>query len=687
MPAVLDYDGKNFSFAHQMPANLPYPCVMKTRGEAMFSGTYPMALYGARLFKKIYPDGKATSAAVEVYNKLKAVEDEIANFHYVNQLEHTFKFAPYQHQKEAIEKLLHYERLALLFEQGLGKTYIALMAIHCLKELGLGTKSLVICPAIVFPSWLCEIQKYTSLVAVPYKGNPDERRKIREQITNTDWDIVVTTFDMLIEKKGTPFAVYEILWKKLTTTERKCYVNRWLEGKIINSDQAAVLLGDQGKASWLRSCASIIKKVPTFQLPFAAMQKAKLSESSVAFLEKLPFDNLVIDEASRCLDPISQRSKAVDKLAGKSKRCWLLSGTLCVGRPTDMYMPMNLLDRKILNSNWTKFKSNFCVMAKSNPHIITGYKNLDDLKCRITPHIFARTRSECLDLPERIFQKRYYSPTLEMVRLYNEVVDSDEIRIGDSTQVVAEQLVKITKCLQILNGFIYYDEDALFCAKCDHILDCIARGITQGSKNCKVPEATPVKRKVVKLTKNPKLELLREDLADCVNEKLIIWAWYEEDIKAIKKMLEIEGISFITARDENCAQKYETDDSIRVFLGQTAQGIGITLNAASCMIYYSHGAALEPRLQSMDRNYRIGQKKTVVVKDYLARGTIEETLVNLLEHKKDVKEFMQASYECIMCDCCVPCLEAGIKYLCEGCKYHDERLNAEKKAHLTLDTI
>ena len=35
------------------------------------------------------------------------------------------------------------------------------------------------------------------------------------------------------------------------------------------------------------------------------------------------------------------------------------------------------------------------------------------------------------------------------------------------------------------------------------------------------------------LHENPKLEMLEEDLEDNVNEKTIIWAWYQQDLKAI----------------------------------------------------------------------------------------------------------------------------------------------------------
>ena len=138
---------------------------------------------------------------------------------------------------------------------------------------------------------------------------------------------------------------------------------------------------------------------------------------------------------------------------------------------------------------------------------------------------------------------------------------------------------------------------------------------------------------------------------------------------------------------ENSAGQFEANDNIRVFLGQTSQGIGITLNSATCTIYYSHGAALEPRLQSMDRNYRIGQTRPIVVKDYLSKGTVEESLVNLLEHKTDVKKFMQERVQCFTCDNMADCQRENISYLGAGCSWYGERMSAEQIRRLKLKTI
>ena len=121
-----------------------------------------------------------------------------------------------------------------------------------------------------------------------------------------------------------------------------------------------------------------------------------------------------------------------------------------------------------------------------------------------------------------------------------------------------------------------------------------------------------------------------------------------------------------------------------MFLGQESQGIGITLTAATRTIYYSFGVSLEHREQSLDRNYRIGQKEKVIVRDYVDPNTIEHWILYLLEHKINVKEFLQQKAACVGCVNIMQCHNNGTNIYTEGCIYFSNRDNAERKASLQI---
>jgi SNF2 family DNA or RNA helicase len=76
---------------------------------------------------------------------------------------------------------------------------------------------------------------------------------------------------------------------------------------------------------------------------------------------------------------------------------------------------------------------------------------------------------------------------------------------------------------------------------------------------------------------------------------------------------------------------------LNFFIGNPQTGgYGITLTAASTVIYYSNGYDLEKRLQSEDRAHRIGQKKSVTYIDLIAEKTIDEKIVKALRKKIDI---------------------------------------------------
>ena len=89
----------------------------------------------------------------------------------------------------------------------------------------------------------------------------------------------------------------------------------------------------------------------------------------------------------------------------------------------------------------------------------------------------------------------------------------------------------------------------------------------------------------------------------------------------------------------------------------------------------------------MDRNHRIGQTKNVVVKDYVCWGSVEENIVSLLEHKRDVRDFMQNAVGCLSCYKMMECQKDGVSYLNRGCLWFGDRKTAEKKRTIKVKEL
>ena len=98
----------------------------------------------------------------------------------------------------------------------------------------------------------------------------------------------------------------------------------------------------------------------------------------------------------------------------------------------------------------------------------------------------------------------------------------------------------------------------------------------------------------------------------------------------------IFGLTPQQERQENI-RKFQKDDKVRFFVGtpQTC-GYGITLTAASTMIYYSNGYDLEKRQQSEARIDRIGQTRPMTYIDIICEDTVDERIVKSLRKKVDI---------------------------------------------------
>lgn len=155
----------------------------------------------------------------------------------------------------------------------------------------------------------------------------------------------------------------------------------------------------------------------------------------------------------------------------------------------------------------------------------------------------------------------------------------------------------------------------------------------------------------------------------------------------IKELLEKRGIKYITPETQDCDIIFQNDPQYQVFLGQVSQGIGITLTRAARTIYYSLTTSLRAYLQSMDRNYRIGQDKKVLIEHMFYPGGVDQSLLFLLSAKQDVSDYINTKAECVCCPQLRVCLDRFIHPYAEGCIYYGSRMAAEQRNRLAYGTI
>ena len=90
-------------------------------------------------------------------------------------------------------------------------------------------------------------------------------------------------------------------------------------------------------------------------------------------------------------------------------------------------------------------------------------------------------------------------------------------------------------------------------------------------------------------------------------------------------------------KDRRILENFKKTRKLDFLLERLKQGgYGITLTAASNMIYYSNGYDLEKRQQSEARIDRIGQTKPMTYIDIMCENTVDERIVKALKKKIDI---------------------------------------------------
>ena len=144
-----------------------------------------------------------------------------------------------------------------------------------------------------------------------------------------------------------------------------------------------------------------------------------------------------------------------------------------------------------------------------------------------------------------------------------------------------------------------------------------------------------------------------EDILDgaaAEGKKLVIIARFIPEIKAICKLLEKRGLnySYITGEVKDRSGQvsaFQNDPQVMAFVGQIATaGMGITLTAASTMVFYSLDYSMSNFEQTKARIHRVGQRMPCTYLYLVAYGTVDEKVLLALKNKADLARTLVDDY-------------------------------------------
>jgi SNF2 family DNA or RNA helicase len=351
-----------------------------------------------------------------------------------------------------------------------------------------------------------------------------------------------------------------------------------------------------------------------FVMNVEAFSTPRGARVAYAFLSKHPDNMVVIDESTTIKNRRALRTKNIVQMNKLSKYRRVLTGSPVTKSPMDLFSQCNFLSLNALNSkSYYAFQARYAVvqrrtMGHRSFQEITGYRRLDELNEKLDKFSNRVLKEDCLDLPDKVYMRREVELTPEQKKMYNQMSKLALTQLDNGElATTASVLTQIMRLQQICCGFIKPDDSD------------------------------------IQSLKSRRLEALLEVVEE-LQGKAIIWASYTYDIQQIASALRhrfgSESVATYygaTPQDDRqgIVEKFQDEESeLRFFVGQPKTGgYGITLTAASTVIYYSNSYDLEVRLQSEDRAHRIGQNKSVTYIDLVSPGTIDEKILNALKNK------------------------------------------------------
>ena len=325
---------------------------------------------------------------------------------------------------------------------------------------------------------------------------------------------------------------------------------------------------------------------------------------------------MAVDESTTIKTPSAKRTKSICSLGKYAKYRRILTGSPVTKSPLDLYTQCGFLDEELLGfGSFYSFRNRYAVMVDRNfggrrVQIPAGYRRLDELSEILKKFSDRVLKQDCLDLPEKTYVERQVELTDEQKQTYATMKSAALAQLKGKMATAPHVLTQLMRLHQITCGHLKSDDGKITNFKHNRIEELI-------------------------------------DVIDEMEGKVIIWANYVHDIKEITATLEneygegcvVQYYGEVSSEDRQTAIKefQDLNSKVKYFIGNTQTGgYGITLTAASNVIYYSNSYDLEKRLQSEDRAHRIGQHKPVTYVDLIAEKTVDEKIIKALRKKINI---------------------------------------------------
>jgi superfamily II DNA or RNA helicase len=335
--------------------------------------------------------------------------------------------------------------------------------------------------------------------------------------------------------------------------------------------------------------------------------------ADIETMVETPFRAVILDESQAIKNPTTQTARAAFALRADFRLA--LSGTPVENHLGELYALFRFLNPGMFGSA-VDFERHYATpIQKNNDPQATA-----DLRRKIYPFVLRRLKADVLkELPPKVeqilwvemndAQKQHY----ERRRLhYKRMVDTEVEERG----LAAAQFMILEAMLEL-------------------------RQIAT------VPESRVEDGSIVSSKRERLMEAIQEALEN--GRKCLVFSNFLAGVEQVCQALNEEGIEYermtgATANRQERVERFQNDPRVKVFvMTLKTGGVGLNLTAADTVFILDPWWNTSAESQAVDRAHRIGQMQTVFTYRLIARGTIEEKILQLQQKKKELVDQIVSS--------------------------------------------
>ncbi len=322
----------------------------------------------------------------------------------------------------------------------------------------------------------------------------------------------------------------------------------------------------------------------------------------------LEFDTVVLDEAQHIKNRQTQNAQAVKAIRAAHKL--VLTGTPMENSVLDLWSIFDFLMPGYLGAA-QDFRERYEIPITRDKTAAVQTR----LARRLRPFVLRRAKREvAADLPEKIEQISYCDLGEEQRRYYHQILETGRREINNAVNtngLAKSRMLVLTTLLRLRQ------------------ICCDVRLLKTGATG---QPASP----------SGKVELFHELIEETLDggHRALVFSQFTTMLGLLREELAAQNIQccYLDGSTKDRAavvEKFQNDPTVPVFLiSLKAGGTGLNLTGADTVIHFDPWWNPAVEAQATDRAHRIGQRNVVTSYKLIARGTVEEKILNLQARKR-----------------------------------------------------